>query len=118
MKLVEKALDVPKTEHYAILVYKQHSVYHEGDERSRTNPGHGYPAYTEVFTKAEHYVTQNYSIWETEVRRLAGKKEQFVAFKVNQLAEIKTTVSIEVKLLITWINFHNVPALGMSYEFF
>jgi hypothetical protein len=26
------------------------SVHHEGDERSRTNPGHGYPAYTENIT--------------------------------------------------------------------
>jgi hypothetical protein len=97
MKLVEKVSDVPKTEHYAILVYKQHSVYHEGDERSRTHPGHGYPAYTEVFTKAEHYVTENYGVWETEVKRLAEKKEQFVAFAVEHLAEIVTTVRIEIK---------------------
>lgn len=97
MKLVEKVSDVPKTEHYAILVYKQQSVYHEGDERSRTHPGHGYPAYTEVFTKAEHYVTENEYTWENEVKRLFLNKDQFVAFKVNQLAEITTTVEIEIK---------------------
>lgn len=27
------------------------SIHHEGDERSRTNPGHGYPAYTEDFVE-------------------------------------------------------------------
>jgi hypothetical protein len=117
MKLVEKVSDVPKTEHYAILVYKQHSVYHEGDERSRTHPGHGYPAYTEVFTKVEHYVTTDYKNWEDQVKHYAANKEQFVAFKVDQLAIITTTVKIEV-LQLPWINFHNVPALGMSYEFF
>jgi hypothetical protein len=26
---------------------KEVSIHHEGDERSRTNPGHGYPAHTE-----------------------------------------------------------------------
>lgn len=30
---------------YAVITIK--NIHHEGDERSRTNPGHGYPAYTE-----------------------------------------------------------------------
>ena len=32
---------------YAVIV--ERSVYIPGDERSRTNPGHGYPATTEYF---------------------------------------------------------------------
>lgn len=30
---------------YAVIETK--TIYHEGDERSRTHPGHGYPAYDE-----------------------------------------------------------------------
>jgi ribulose bisphosphate carboxylase small subunit len=38
---------------YAVLFPEQ--VYHEGDERSRTNPGHGYPAYTETVEKMKEF---------------------------------------------------------------
>jgi hypothetical protein len=34
--------DIPTTPHWAILEFT--SIHVEGDERSRTNPGHGYPA--------------------------------------------------------------------------
>lgn len=39
---------LPSQRHFAALVFKTHSIRHEGDERSLTNPGHGYPAYTET----------------------------------------------------------------------
>lgn len=39
----------PKDQHYAVLVFD--TVYIPGDERSRTNPGHGYPASTESVVK-------------------------------------------------------------------
>lgn len=42
MKYVTQKTDLPITSHIAILVFSQR--YIEGDERSRTNPGHGYPA--------------------------------------------------------------------------
>lgn len=41
---------------YAVIYAKQ--VHHEGDERSRTNPGHGYPAYTENFETIKKFDTQ------------------------------------------------------------
>jgi hypothetical protein len=37
--------DIPSEPHYAILTFS--SVYVPGDERSRTAPGHGYPAHHE-----------------------------------------------------------------------
>lgn len=48
MKQATKKSEIPLGTHLAILVFKTTSVYHEGDERSRTHPGHGYPAYTET----------------------------------------------------------------------
>lgn len=38
---------------YAVI--KQKQIHHEGDERSRTHPGHGYPAYTETVTSFETF---------------------------------------------------------------
>ena len=38
---------IPNEKHFAALVLKT-NIDHEGDERSRTCPGHGYPAHTET----------------------------------------------------------------------
>lgn len=48
-KYVHSADDLPSGEHWAII--EGSSVTVPGDERSRTNPGHGYPEHT------EHYCT-------------------------------------------------------------
>jgi hypothetical protein len=42
---------------YGVITTRQ--IYHEGDERSRTNPGHGYPAYTETATDFREFETQD-----------------------------------------------------------
>ena len=42
------------------------SIYHEVDERSRTHPGHGYPAHTETVTKIREYSDK--SVWENTIR--------------------------------------------------
>jgi len=41
---------------YAAIVSR--SIHHEGDERSRTNPGHGYPAYTETVTEFKEFFSE------------------------------------------------------------
>ena len=48
MKEVKTLGSFPKEQHFAALEFIEQSIYHEGDERSRTYPGHGYPAYTET----------------------------------------------------------------------
>lgn len=57
--LVSDASKVPNEKHWVIMMYKTESVYVEGDERSRTHPGHGYPAHTETFHTAKHHVFSN-----------------------------------------------------------
>lgn len=46
-KYVHKPEDIPTCEHWAII--SGASMHIPGDERSRTNPGHGYPASTEYY---------------------------------------------------------------------
>lgn len=62
--------DIPKKEHWAILDFV--TVHIPGDERSRTNPGHGYPA----------------------SERHACQSDRFVALKVSDVASFKTTVEL------------------------
>ena len=49
MKYISDKSDVPATAHWALLEFD--SIYIPGDERSRTNPGHGYPASSESTIK-------------------------------------------------------------------
>lgn len=95
MKLCNNKDDVPTDKHFAIVIF---STYHvEGDERSRTNPGHGYPAHTEH--KAEYRAFTSKQEWEQEVAKLANQKgyssANFVALVV-QPATITTEVKVNV----------------------
>jgi hypothetical protein len=98
MTRVKGKNDVPTGQHYAILVYKSESVYIEGDERSRTSPGHGYPAHTEVYESFEHYVTQDKNEWLKAVEEFAKDKDckdKFICFEVPKLATVKTKIVVE-----------------------
>lgn len=55
-KYAHQPSDIPKSEHWVIL--EGSSVTIPGDERSRTNPGHGYPESTERFMSYEVYLTK------------------------------------------------------------
>lgn len=45
MKTITSKEDFPKAAHLAVVLFSSRWV--EGDERSRTDPGHGYPAHSE-----------------------------------------------------------------------
>ena len=40
------------------LVIEPYTIHHEGDERSRTHPGHGYPAYSETVQRIHEFDTK------------------------------------------------------------
>ena len=81
---------------YAIITTE--SVYHEGDERSRTHPGHGYPAYTSRHEKFNDF-GEDRGKWEARIRELAnpvhGQPEKFRAI-VYEEAEVTTSVSVDI----------------------
>lgn len=92
---VSKKEHAPKVEHWAI--FKFSTIHIPGDERSRTNPGHGYPASDEPVINYEAYLDR--AEWEKEVQHLEslvfGDKNYF-AVKITP-AVITTKVTIEVK---------------------
>jgi hypothetical protein len=84
--------DIPDSEFFAIL--HSRSVYIPGDERSRTNPGHGYPASTEHYWSLEVFPTREE--WESEIVRLSeDQSRRFKAFRGTS-AKITRTVSVGV----------------------
>lgn len=79
MKSVKSSSDLqPGTTAYAILTFS--TVYIPGDERSRTNPGHGYPASTE--TTSALYVCKDEEEWLSEIEK-RGKYDYVIPMKIQ-----------------------------------
>lgn len=95
LKPVTQLSDIPKIPHYVIVEIG--SVHIPGDERSRTNPWHGYPAETRYYPSMR--VTTDKEVWEGEVTRLTRenpKETKFVAYHVDAIATIKTSIQVEI----------------------
>ena len=98
MKICVTKSDIPKEAHFAIV--EQVSVNIPGDERSRTNPGHGYPETTERYWR--YYAFNDEKEWQQDIesraRKIFGGMDTFVAFKSNPATikvEVKTSIGIE-----------------------
>lgn len=91
------AADIPSTPHYAILTAR--SIEIPGDERSRTHPGHGYPASTEQVW--DYVVYGGKEQWEEAVdRQHARSLRQSGAANYKAMyvtpATITTTTKVEL----------------------
>jgi hypothetical protein len=81
---------------YAAIISSSYKV--EGDERSRTNPGHGYPEHTvqynEFLTFNDRETMQRWL--EYEESKIFNKK----SYKIIEYIEltIKSTITIETKV--------------------
>lgn len=93
MAYVSKLTDIPKGEHYVIV--EMTGVHIPGDERSRTNPGHGYGERTEHYTQMQVFTSEEE--WAGRIAALIErdpKGEKFVAYKVPALAKISHEVTV------------------------
>lgn len=88
--------DVPEKEHFAILYFG--SIWIPGDERSKTNPGHGYPEHNEI--KIDYVVFESKLAWEKEIKNLTTStsvyNKNWRAIYVKP-AIINTSVSVDVE---------------------
>lgn len=94
---VHNPKDVPEEGiQYAIVEFS--SIFIPGDERSRTNPGHGYGDRSEG--KIDFILFENRTLWETEIakrtqERSYGQHEWFpISFRK---AKVSTTVNVRVE---------------------
>ncbi len=70
MKKIEAPDQAPSDDHYLLIIFETASVYVPGDERSRTNPGHGYPGGTEKFNTPTLYVSNDKNIVQHDLQKL------------------------------------------------
>lgn len=85
--------DIPKDKHLAIIEFG--SIYIEGDERSRTAPGHGYPARTESTT--EYRVFRDAFYFKSYIEKLVNPT--YGSPKKNWVAVNASSVSVEMKVV-------------------
>lgn len=95
---VSKLEDIPRTASWAIL--QNLAVYHEGDERSRQAPGHGYPAHTDNYVTVMEVFTDEVAFMSTlahEVReqnRFGGREVRgfkLVPYTAKTVIEVEAT---------------------------
>jgi hypothetical protein len=84
--------DLPSKKYFAIL--QTTSVYIPGDERSRTNPGHGYPGGTETHWSIMTFETREE--WVKEIQDLTKDNKIFQAIEASP-ARVDVDVKISVR---------------------
>lgn len=87
---------IPSVPHYAVIVQSTSQVWHEGDERSRTHPGHGYPAGYETIHKIEYEAFENIedvARWVANPRNAA--KNYTIINATPMRAETKIVVNVK-----------------------
>lgn len=95
MKWIYNKDEIPKGAHFAIIEFS--SYYVEGDERSRTNPGHGYPGHSEH--KCEYIAFENEAEWKADIQKRMTSRyssgKNFAAVRVVPAA-IETQINVNI----------------------
>jgi hypothetical protein len=91
-KYVRSPSDIPSQEHWAII--KGSSVHHEGDERSRTAPEHGYPAYTEQIVEYEAYLTEEKFKQAMEHKLSSPYPEHVIGIHIDKVYTSKMKIEL------------------------
>lgn len=92
-KYPRKVDELPGEEFFAILTPT--SVTIPGDERSRTNPGHGYPEHTVDHWEMEVFADKHE--WEVEIMRRYSQ-QRFGARDFKAIRAIPAKIKREVKI--------------------
>jgi hypothetical protein len=93
---VSQLSDIPKVPHFALI--SADSVHVPGDERSRTNPGHGYPAHNVPTINYRWFLVRE--DWEAAIAKehaLVFSKKDFIAVAVTP-ATVTSTIQVKVDI--------------------
>jgi hypothetical protein len=94
---VSQLEDIPRVESWVIL--QNLAVYHEGDERSRQAPGHGYPAHTDNYVTVVEVFTDEVAFMSTLAREVREQHQfggrEVRGFKLTPYTA-KTIIEVEV----------------------
>jgi hypothetical protein len=95
-KYVTTPSQIPQGEHWAII--EAASMCVPGDERSRQNPGHGYPEYTHNYTVYTAYTNEEEFKKEMEIRyNSTYSRPAFIGIHVQGVYFPKRTIELTEK---------------------
>jgi hypothetical protein len=97
VKLI-KPQDISREHQFLLIIFKTTRYYVEGDERSRTNPGHGYPAHTDEIAATETYAFENRQELEAKLLKLFDedkKREDILVIKIAAAIPVTVTLGIQ-----------------------
>lgn len=100
-RTVGSVSELPTEPYFAVIKFG--SIYIEGDERSRTNPGHGYPGHSQ--TTIEYYIFKDKASWEKYIDKLihptyGNPEKNWQAVYVTP-AMVQTKTQVVINLLET-----------------
>lgn len=93
MTFISQIGAMPTQKHWAIVTYV--STYVEGDERSRTNPGHGYPAHTVQNTQYEAFATE--VAWKQAIEKYEARTLP-VPYSAMLVTPARVSTSVEISI--------------------
>ncbi len=100
MVKVSSPQDITQKHHFLLLIFKTETHHVEGDERSRTNPGHGYPAHDDIINTTETYVFEDQADLEAKLIKLYDEKrdrKDIVVINIACVFEVKPSTKIEFR---------------------
>lgn len=65
------------------LIVTKRTIHHEGDQRSRDFPGHGYPAYSETLESVK--IIKDKETLNNSIRDLLKYKTEFAVYSATKL---------------------------------
>lgn len=100
---VESPDQMPAEEHWAIIIFETETVHVPGDERSRTAPGHGYPAHTDTHETFKYWAAKDKASLEKALAYMREENDKAVyrenkpyVIIFSRPATIKTTIKVEI----------------------
>lgn len=96
--MIKQPEELPQQIHFAAMVFQTKFVHHEGDERSRTHPGHGYPAYTETIHSVEYIPFKSASEMEQWVVKAETQKFDKPKYRLIEARPLSVKVTAKVDI--------------------
>lgn len=88
---------MPSGEHYAAMIFDSFTTYTEGDERSRTHPGHGYPGGSETHNTIRYQPFKDRGEMDAYIiqQEKSRSPDKYVIIKA-QVVKIETEIKIKL----------------------
>lgn len=102
-KKVDSPDEMPAQKHFAILIFKTSTTHVPGDERSRTAPGHGYPAHDVTNKSYEYWAIRGEKSLKDAIEFLEERKKEepwkkIGPYQVIEASPMRVQTRIEVEI--------------------